>query len=45
MFFYEPELQLAYIDADILCKIEEILKKGRKREEDISEMKGMAIEV
>ena len=31
--FYEPELQLAYIDSDIMYKIEEILKKERKRVE------------
>ena len=29
-FFYEPELQLAYIGNDILYKIEEILKKRKK---------------
>ena len=28
--FYEPELQLAYMDSNIVCKIEEILKR-RKR--------------
>ena len=31
--FYEPELQSAYIDSDIMYKIEEILKKERKRVE------------
>ena len=30
-FFYEPELQLAYIGTDILYKIEEILKKRKKK--------------
>ena len=30
-FFYEPELQLAYISSDILYKIEEILKKRKKK--------------
>ena len=30
-FFYEAELQLAYIDSDILYKIEEILKKRKKK--------------
>ena len=29
--FYEPELQLAYIGTDILYKIEEILKKRKKK--------------
>ena len=28
-FFYEPELQLGYIDSDIIYKFEEILKKGK----------------
>ena len=28
-FFYEPELQLEYIDSDILYKIEDILKKKK----------------
>ena len=32
-FFYEAELQLAYIDSDILYKIEEILKKRKKKGE------------
>ena len=32
-FFYEAELQLAYIDSDILYKIEEILKKRKKNGE------------
>ena len=30
-FFYEHELQLAYIGTDILYKIEEILKKRKKK--------------
>ena len=30
-WFYEPELQLAYIDSDIMYKIEEILKKRKKK--------------
>ena len=30
-FFYEPELQLAYIGTDIVYKIEEILKKRKKK--------------
>ena len=29
-FFYEPELQLAYIGVEVLYKIEEVIKK-RKR--------------
>ena len=29
--FYEPELQLAYIDADVLYQIEEILKKREEK--------------
>ena len=32
-FFYKAELQLAYIDSDILYKIEEILKKRKKKGE------------
>ena len=46
-FFYEPELQLAYIGSDILYKIEEILKKRKKKGEsrDIGEMEGMACKV
>ena len=46
--FYEPELQLAYIDSDIMYKIEEILKKKKEKEwrgGSISEMGGMAIKV
>ena len=31
--FYEPELPLAYIRSDILYKIEEILKKRKKKVE------------
>ena len=30
-FFYESELQLAYIDADVMYKIEEILKKRKNK--------------
>ena len=30
-YFYEPELQLAYIGTDILYKIKEILKKRKKK--------------
>ena len=30
-FFYESELQLAYISSEILYKIEEILKKRKKK--------------
>ena len=30
-FFYEPELQLAHIGNDILYKIEEIIKKRKKK--------------
>ena len=29
-YFYEPELQLAYIDSDILYKLKKFLKKERK---------------
>ena len=29
-YFYEPELQMAYIDSDVIHKIEKILQK-RKR--------------
>ena len=29
-YFYEPELQMAYIDSDVIYKIEKILQK-RKR--------------
>ena len=29
--FYEPELQLAYMDSDIMYKIEEILKKRKRK--------------
>ena len=34
-FFYEPELQLAYIDSDIMYKIEEILKKRKKKSGEV----------
>ena len=34
-FFYEPELQLAYIGSDILYKIEEILKKRKKKDGEV----------
>ena len=47
-FFYEPKLQLAHIDSDILYKIEEILKKERKkrwRGRVISEIEGMTMKV
>ena len=30
-FFYESELQLVYIDADVMYKIEEILKKRKNK--------------
>ena len=32
-FFYEPELQLAYIGSEILYKIENVLKKRKKNGE------------
>ena len=47
-FFYESELQLAYISSEILYKIEEILKKKKEKRwtgGDISEMEGMACKV
>ena len=47
-FFYEPELQLAYIGSDILYKIEEIIKKKKEkrwRSRDIGEMEGMACKI
>ena len=29
-YFYEPKLQIAYLDNDIVYKIEKILKKGQE---------------
>ena len=34
-FFDEPELQLAYIDSDIMYKIEKILKKRKKKSGEV----------
>ena len=34
-YFYEPELQIAYLDNDIVYTTEKILKKTRNKKKDI----------
>ena len=44
-FFYEPELQMAYIGDEVVYKIEKIIKKRKRKNQGFSKVERLAREI